>query len=79
MPKRCEWIPDKDGVYDTGCGNQFVFMDSGPRENRMQFCCYCGALLKARSASDMNPRAKDEDDGQTYGHPADHLAERRGR
>jgi hypothetical protein len=74
----CRWEEDEDGVWSTDCGQEFVFIDSGPRENKMLFCCYCGALLKATSAADMNPRAKDEDDGQRYGHPADHLAERRG-
>ncbi len=45
-------------------------------------CCNChsGFLFDIDSCVCVfNPREKDEDDGQTYGHPADHLAERRGR
>lgn len=44
-PKVCEWEPDDDGVYWTTCGNGFTFIDAGPKENSMNFCCYCAGKL----------------------------------
>ncbi len=49
----CVWKEDEDGVWHTDCGNAFVFNDSGPKENHMAFCGYCGRKLKAKKASDM--------------------------
>lgn len=46
MPQ-CEWTPDDDGIYHTACGNMFCFTDDGPVENKMHFCCYCGAGMHA--------------------------------
>lgn len=45
----CRWAPDDDGIYQTDCGQSFCFIDDGPVENKMQFCCYCGAALRAES------------------------------
>ena len=53
MDRTCEWTEDEDGVWQTSCDEQFVFIDSGPRENHMNFCCYCGATLKAIKAEDV--------------------------
>lgn len=41
----CEWKPDDDGIYNTTCGNAFVFTDPGPKENNFKHCCYCGGEL----------------------------------
>lgn len=44
----CAWTPDDDGIYHTTCGNAFTFIDAGPQENKMGYCCYCGkGLLSA--------------------------------
>jgi len=49
----CRWAEDDDGVWQTDCGNAFVFTDSGPKENGMFFCCYCGRRLQSKVSSDM--------------------------
>ena len=41
-------------------------------------CPLCGFQLE-RWPEDEHERHPDEDDGQTYGHPADELAERKSR
>lgn len=53
MSESCEWKEAKDGDYgdcadywDTGCGDSFVFNDSGPKENNFEFCPYCGKTLE---------------------------------
>lgn len=44
---RCEWREDDEGVWDTACGQRFVFMaEEGPVANGMRFCCYCGECLR---------------------------------
>jgi len=40
----CTWSTD-DGVWGTTCGNCFEFTTGGPRENKMEFCPYCGGAL----------------------------------
>ena len=45
---KCAWTPDDDGVYHTGCDNAFTFIDAGPKENQMEFCCYCGGTLDVK-------------------------------
>jgi len=42
----CKWNKDSDGNYFTDCNNSFSFIDAGPTENGMKFCCYCGHELK---------------------------------
>lgn len=42
---QCAWKPDDDGIYHTDCGHEFVFIDDGPTQNHMMFCCYCGKAL----------------------------------
>ena len=44
MPN-CKWKPDKDGIYDTGCGNRYVIMEGTPKDNHMKYCTYCGKQL----------------------------------
>jgi len=41
----CAWTEDVDGNYDTDCGQMFCFIEGGPSENKMRFCCYCGLVL----------------------------------
>lgn len=48
MSTHCVWRQDGFGEdhYDTTCGNRFTLMNGcSPRENKMQYCCYCGGLL----------------------------------
>ena len=45
--ENCEWKEaDIDrGEWWTSCGEAFVFIDGGPVDNKMRFCCYCGRRL----------------------------------
>lgn len=45
LNRTCEWVVDKDGMFDTGCKNRFEFMEGGPEENRFNHCPYCGGKL----------------------------------
>lgn len=45
LTRRCEWTPDDADVWDTHCGHRWGFVDGGPEENGMHFCCYCGELI----------------------------------
>lgn len=42
MSEGCNWTEDWEGNWNTECGEMFVFIDGGPEENRIRFCCYCG-------------------------------------
>ena len=44
--KRCTWIENDDGVWETKCDELFEFNEGGPPENRFEFCPYCGKNLK---------------------------------
>lgn len=44
----CKWTcgPYVDcEIWETDCGEAFVFETDGPKENKMKFCCYCGKPL----------------------------------
>ena len=43
----CVWTVTADGVWETGCGHAHVFETAGPRQNRYEFCPYCGHNLSA--------------------------------
>jgi hypothetical protein len=43
----CVWCQDDDGIFQTLCGNSFEFYAEGPKENKFQFCPYCGNRLHA--------------------------------
>lgn len=63
----CHWKVDEDGNYDTDCGEKYCFIDDGPIENGMKFCCYCGAELKAKRvefSSWMRPAQRPTEDRQ---------------
>jgi hypothetical protein len=42
----CVWGEDDDGVFDTDCGNRFVFNAGKPGDNGFMFCPYCGKNIK---------------------------------
>lgn len=42
----CPWRIDDDGIWNTHCGQQWVFEDgSMPDENGMRYCHSCGKRL----------------------------------
>lgn len=41
----CKWKEDIDGLWWTGCGGLFEVIGYTPKENGMDFCCYCGRTL----------------------------------
>lgn len=49
-PFVCEWTPDDNGIYETGCGHSYEITAGTPAENRMRFCCYCGGALVGAAA-----------------------------
>lgn len=53
-PATCTWTPDDDGNWETDCDQEFVFMDGGPDDNNMRFCCYCGRKLVQGVMEDDN-------------------------
>lgn len=50
--KPCAWTVEEDGLWNTGCGNAFLFEVEGPHENGFKFCPYCGKPLEAVHAPD---------------------------
>lgn len=48
LSRECEWIKDIDGsdIYDTECGNSWVFTDGGIADNLVVYCPYCGGTVK---------------------------------
>lgn len=49
-PPVCQWADHETEGWQTACGEAFVFIDGGPKENKFQFCPYCGR--KVSEASD---------------------------
>ena len=43
----CHWKQDRDGNWETGCGNLFSFIEGGPKENDTKYCQYCGNHVEA--------------------------------
>lgn len=43
----CYWdrADDDTDMWETTCGNAFVFTDDGPAQNGFRWCPYCGAAL----------------------------------
>ena len=43
----CTWSQEDEDSYIwlTDCGGTFILNDGDPKENGMQFCCYCGAVI----------------------------------
>jgi len=42
----CLWIEDEDGVYQTSCLHSFQFINGTPETNGIQYCPYCGNLIR---------------------------------
>ncbi|NMC25035.1 MAG: hypothetical protein GYA32_14945 [Serratia sp.] len=41
----CQWNPDEDSVYSTGCGNEWQFTEGGLEDNKITFCPYCSGKI----------------------------------
>ena len=41
----CEWKEDKDGVWETECGNAFEVTTGTPAENYFEYCPFCGQVI----------------------------------
>lgn len=53
----CTWkqetYEDMDrNLWETSCGQSFVFDEGRPSENGAKFCCYCGKRLKEQPYQD---------------------------
>ena len=51
---KCTWgqysyAGNDNGNWQTDCENEFCFIDGGPTDNGMKFCCYCGKRLVEKS------------------------------
>ncbi len=48
-PERCKWTPADqfdDEIWETGCGEEFIFTAEGPKENGVKFCHNCGKPIE---------------------------------
>lgn len=45
--ENCIWTEDEIefGEWWTTCDKAFYFIDGGPKDNGMKYCCYCGKRL----------------------------------
>lgn len=48
----CRWTEDEDGNWDMDCGEKFYLSEGTPHENKMRFCCSCGATLVEKRYKD---------------------------
>lgn len=42
---RCFWHLTEDQIWQSGCGESFVFNADGPKDNSFRHCPYCGGAL----------------------------------
>lgn len=52
----CKWT-ESSGIWETGCGQTWSFIEDGPAENGALFCHHCGGRLVLIKSDDQ------EDDG----------------
>lgn len=65
MVIHCTWgqysYSDTDcGKWQTDCGQDFCFIGGGPKDNLMQFCCYCGKPLREEPYKDEYKDSEEE-------------------
>lgn len=41
----CQWNPDEESVYFTGCGHEWQFTEGGIEENGITYCPYCSGKI----------------------------------
>jgi len=49
----CNWEQDNDtewNLWETDCGESFHIEEGTPKENNMNYCCYCGKKLVEKRA-----------------------------
>ncbi|MGU2117882.1 hypothetical protein ACSEOT_29545 [Pseudomonas aeruginosa] len=56
----CKWT-ESSGIWETGCGQTWSFIEDGPAENGALFCHHCGGRLVLIKSDDQ------EDDGEQEG------------
>lgn len=42
---QCSYADLDSNNWQTDCGNNFCLFDGGPKDNQMEYCCYCGKPL----------------------------------
>ena len=44
----CEWrlCDEEANVYDTSCRNPHILIEGTPKENKYEYCPYCGKKIK---------------------------------
>ncbi|MBJ9995821.1 hypothetical protein IAE32_10820 [Pseudomonas sp. S33] len=55
----CKWT-ESSGIWETGCGQTWGFVEDGPAENGALFCHHCGGRLVLIKSDDQ------EDDGEPF-------------
>jgi len=47
MAEQCEWTLDNadENIWETSCGEMFVFDTGGPEENDFIYCPFCGKRI----------------------------------
>ena len=41
----CSWADVGEGSWETDCGNMLMLIDGTPKQNKMEYCLYCGKKL----------------------------------
>lgn len=52
MDKDCEWKPDGDDTWNTGCKKIFTFSDGDCADNGFEFCPFCGGAITIQNETD---------------------------
>lgn len=48
QPMTCVWTQDDDGVYETACGEAFIFNYGTPAQNNAIYCHHCGGKIEVK-------------------------------
>lgn len=54
--KQCRWTLEASpeySIWETGCGDMFMFTEDGPSENDFRYCPFCGGVLKEDLPSEI--------------------------
>ena len=47
MPETCNWQPiDDSEFWGTECGELVEFIQDGPKENKFNYCPFCGREIR---------------------------------
>lgn len=50
--RNCVWTEDDEGIWDTACGEKWVFTEGYPWDNKARFCFACGCPIEAKRYSE---------------------------